>query len=865
MGWIRALLRRRKMEDALDQETHLHIDLQTEEYIRSGMSPAEARAAAQRRFGNLASVHERCREENGITRLETMWQDIRFAARTLTHQPGFTATVLLTLALGIGANTALFSVLQGILFKPLPLPDPDRVVIVWETDRVNGTTRENASYPDFLDMKQQTKHFEHLAAIQRMDVTLSGTGEPERVSAARVTASYFAVLGLQPLLGRPFSAGEDGVVLSHKLWHRNFGGHNGVIGRNVLLDGVHCVIVAVMPPAATLHENDPELWSSMENLRASQHRGQHNTRVVGRLHRGVSIAQAQTEMTAIMARLEQHYPQDNKDRGASVVSLHEDLAGNMRPALKILTAAVVGVLLIACVNIANLLLARATSRTREMAVRGSLGASRPRLARQLLTESLVLSLLGGLLAIAVAYAGLQALVALAPPGTPLVDRIQLDAGALAATLGLSLLAWVIFGALPAIETSAIAPGAAIQTRSAAGTRHRALLHSLIVVEVALSAVLVIAAGLLIKSFWRLHQVDIGFHPSHVISLRMKLPETDYPWPKWPFREWPKVTAFHERLKAAAQSVPGVDVASVALADPMRELWTTRVAIEGRPMPKDGSQKEAQYRAADEDYLRVTGAVLKQGRFFRTTDDSRHPMVAVVNESFAREYFAGQSAIGSRIVVFETPREIVGIMGDIRYSGPGSPSPSTMYFPMRQQPWPDCTLIARATGDAALLSRSLQQAVRSADASVAPFDVTTLDSAFRQSTARERFVLSLLTVFGTLALLLAIIGVYGVAAYAVQARRAEIAVRIALGARRIEVYREVTSRILAHAALGVGAGLVCAALCAPLLQPLVFQTSPRDLLTYAAVTLTLLLAALLGAARPARQAAAIDPAIVLREQ
>ena len=867
MGWIRALFSRRKLQEGLDEEVRLHIDLQAEEYLRSGLSPAEARIRAQRRFGNAASVQENCRDQNGVNRVETFRQDLRFGARSLIKQRGFTATVLLTLALGIGANTAMFSVLRGILFEPLPLPDPDRVAVIWENDRLRGTTRERASYPDYLDMKAQTRLIDHLAALQSMDVTLTGHGEAERVPAARVTSSYFDVLRLRPVIGRVFGPGEDGIVLSHALWHRKFGGTGNVLGSTVYLDGFSGTILGVLPPGAMLQAGSAEVWSSMENVRATQFRGQHNTAVFGRLRSGVSIAEAQAEVTGIMARLEKEYPNDNLGRGALVIPLHEDLAGNMRPALKVLATAVAGVLLIACVNIASLLLARASSRGREMAIRTSLGAGRARLTRQLLTESLLLALAGGLLGVVVAYWGVQALVAFAPSDTPLLGRVRVDVPTLAATFGLSVIAWLIFGLIPAIRTSAVAPASALQGagRNTAGRESHRLLHGLVMAEIALAVVLVISAGLLIRSFWRLRQVNLGYHPSGVISLRMKLPETTYPWPKWPFREWPAVQAFNGRLKSAVEALPGVESVSLALASPAREIWTTRAYVEGRPIPPEGEQKEAQYRTADPDYLNVAGARLVRGRFFSNTDDGRHPMVAVLNEAFLREYFPGQDAIGRRIVVFGTPREVVGVVGDMRYSGPGAPVPATMYFPVNQQPWPDCTLMVRTSEDPTALAPALRRAVLAIDGGVAPFDVMTLDAAIAESTARERFVLSLLTGFGALALVLAIIGIHGVVAYVVVRRRREIAVRIAMGARPRDIFSQVTGATVRRAVLGVAAGLAVAGVAAPLMQPLVFATSTRDAATYGAVVAVLLAVAFCGAAVPARRAAGLDPAITLRDE
>lgn len=866
MGWIRALIHRRELQQRMDDELRLHVDLQAEEYVRSGLTPAEARASAERRFGNFASVQEHCRDENGVSRVESFWQDLRVGARMIVRQRGFSVTVLLTLALGIGANTAMFSILRGILLEPLPLPEPNRVMRVWENDRLRGTIRERASYPDFEDMREQARILEHFAALQRMDATLTGRGEAERVGAARVTAGYFDVLGLRPAAGRVFGPGEDGIVLSHKLWQRKFGGRADALGSSIELDGFSGTILGVLPPEAELIGGEAELWSSIENLRATQFRGMHNTQVLARLRRGASVEQAQAEMDVIMTRLEKEYPKDNLGRGALVVPLHEDLAGNMRPALKVLSAAVAGVLLIACVNIASLLLARASSRGREMAIRTSLGAGRFRLTRQLLTESLLLALAGGVLGALVAFWGVRGLVALAPANTPLLGRVHVDGLTLVATLGFALAAWMIFGLIPALRTSAAAPKSALQSegRTTPGRESHRLLNGLVMAEVALAMVLVISAGLLIGSYWRLRQVDPGYRPAGMVSLRVKLPETRYAWPKWPFREWTAVTAFHERLKEAVVSQPGVEAASIALASPATENWTTRVYVEGRPVPPEGEQKEAQYRTADQDYLHVTGARLVRGRFFDKTDDERHAMVAVLNEAFLREHFPGEDPIGKRIVIFGITREVIGVVGDMRYAGPSTPPAPTMYFPTRQQPWPEATLLVRTSGDPAGLVPGLRRAVHAADAAVAPFDVMTLDSALAESTARERFVVALLTGFGALALALAIVGIYGVAAYVVVRRRREIAVRIAMGARPRDIFAQVTARTVLNAVIGVVAGLAISASAAPLMQPLIFMMTTRDIPTYGAVAVLLLAVAFCGVAIPARRAAGMDPVVTLRE-
>jgi predicted permease len=521
----------------------------------------------------------------------------------------------------------------------------------------------------------------------------------------------------------------------------------------------------------------------------------------------------------------------------------------------------------ACVNIANLLLARASARGREMAIRASIGAGRARLLRQLLTESLLLSLAGGGLGLLVAWGGVRGLVALAPPATPLIGRTAMDGATLAAALALSVVAWTLFGLFPAWSASAAAPGAALETSSRSTPSRAAgrLRHTLVVAQVAMAAVLVISCGLLLRGFWRLRQVDLGYEPRSVITLRVKLPETRYPWPKFPFREWPAVAAFCGRLKAAVREIPGVETVSLAMAGPARLSWTTRVMIEGRPAPPEGEQDEAQFRTADPDYLRAAGARLLRGRFFHESDDERHPLVAVINDAFRKRHFAGEEPLGRRILVFGTPRLVVGIVGDMRYAGPATPPEPAMYFPLRQTPFPDLTLIVRSHTDPASLAAPLRRAVFAADPNVAAFDVTTLSAALRIATARERFILWLLTGFAAVALALAAVGIYGVVAYSIGRRRPEIALRVALGARSRHLFAQLAGGTLLRALGGVCGGVILTSFAARLLQPLVFETSTHDVATYLAVGSLLLAVAFAGAAIPAFRAARSNPAATLRQE
>lgn len=867
MGWMRGLFRRKQAENILDEEVRRHIELLSQEYESSGMTPAEARRAAQQRFGRVSSVKERVREQNGIAQVETLRQDLHFAFRTFTAQKGFAAVLLLTLALGIGANTAVYSVLRAVLLKPLPLPDPERVVFLWEQDRVNHTMREPASYPDYQDLRRAARSFEHLAAAQNASGTLTGQGDPERVQAIRVTSNYFAVLGLRPVIGRVFAPGEPGIVLSHALWQRKFGGAEDVLGRQVRLDGFSGTILGVMPPEAnSIATQQEDLWTALESAPVRAGRGQHNFRVMGRLRSGTSLASAQAEVSGIMARLEKDFADDNAGRQAEVVPLHEDLAGGMRPALRVLTGAVALLLVVACLNIANLLLARASARSREMAIRTSLGAERSRLLRQLLTESFALALAGAGLGIAVAEGGVRLLLALAPESMTLIGRAAVDWNSMAMAIAIGIGAWLLFGVVPALRASAVAPGEALKesgnvTVSKGALRWR---NGLVLAQVALTSVLVISSGLLIRSFWRLQRMDLGYEPKGAVTLRFQLPETRYATPQFSEFRWPQGLAFHDRVRSAASAIPGVEAASIVMAGPNRASWTTRVAVVGRPVPPADQQEEAQVRTGDPGYLKATGAVLKQGRFFTGEDSENAPPVMVVNEAFVRRYFPAENPVGQSAAALFGPRRIIGVIGDMRYSGPASLPVPTMYFPAGQFALPESTLIVRTRGDAAALVPVLRRLITGLDANIAPFDAATLESSLETATARQRFIMSLLTGFALLALLLAVVGVYGVVAYAVGRREKEIALRIALGAGRANVFRQIAGGTVLRASAGVAAGLIAAAALGRLLEPLLFATSPRDTATYAVVAGVLLAAAFLGAAIPAHRAARLNAATTLRQ-
>jgi len=807
--------------------------------------------------------------------LRSVWQDLAYGIRLLALNPGFTLVAVLVLALGIGASTAIFTVINTVLLRPLPYPDPERLVMVWENDRLRGTRQEQASAPDFLDFRAQATVFEGLSAWQSTDVTLTGTGEPERLVAARVSANYFSLLGAKPLLGRGFAPEEEQAgrgrvaILSQGLWQRRFGADRGVLGRTVTLDGVSFVVVGVASGVGRVPSNPEELWVPLVFQGSDLYRGVHRFRVYGRLKPGVALQQAQTQMSGIMRRLEQAYPSDNQGRGAVVTLLHDQLVGETRPALWILHGAVGLVLLIACVNVANLLLMRASAREKEMAVRTALGARRARLLRQLLTENLALAVLGAGLGLLAAVWGTDLIRAAGPADVPRLDQAAIDLRVLGFTLLVTLVSWMLFSLAPVIRSSEHGLHYTLKGTAGGGTAgagRQGLRHSLVITEVALAMMLLVGAGLLIRSLWRLSQVQPGYDPRNVLTLALQLPSSRYPMPQqWPILEWPQVAVFQERLLEKLKAEPGVEAAALAYGTPAAATWTTRMTVVGRPEPPPGDQDEVHFRPVSEDYFRAARLPLLRGRGFSIQDDGRRPLVAVVNESFARRYFADQSPLGQRIKLYGVAREIVGVAGNERFLGLAQETPPAAYLPFRQNLLHMMSVVVRAREDPLRLARAIERAVWSLDPNLAVHDVTTLEQALSVSLAQRRFTMILLACFAGMALLLAAVGVYGVVGYSVSRRTREIGLRLALGAEPRRMLALVTGQVLRLSLAGVLAGTAGAAGLTRFLESQLYGVGATDAVTFAAVAAGLLLAALLAGYLPARRATRIDPAVALRSE
>jgi putative ABC transport system permease protein len=810
--------------------------------------------------------------------METLWQDLRYGVRTLWKAPGFTAVAVLALALGIGANTAIFSVVNAVLLRPLPYKAPERLGWSWGTSPVNDIKQEVASYPDFNDWRQQSQSFESMGGFSNATPILTSTdGEPERVPGAVVVGDFFSVLGVEPMLGRKFlpEENESGkhrvVILSHGLWQRRFGGDPKIVGQNVTLQGNQFMVVGVMPPQFQ-HPNPgarqpAQLWLPLEvtnNLLQSR-RGDFLS-VVGRLKTGISIEQARAELNGIAGRLEQQYPQTNRGWSTLVVPLHERFVGDVRPALLLLLGAVGFLLLIACANVANLLLARSTTRLREIAIRTALGAGRRRIVRQLLTENLALALAGGALGLLFAFWGIDALLALSPGNIPRLEAIGLDRTVLLFTLGISLATGVVFGLLPALSASNPNLNEMLKEsgRSATeGGRGGRLRSALAVAEIALSLVLLIGAGLLVRSFMRLQEVQPGFNPEHLLTAELTLPAAKY-------AENQQVVNFYDQLLAQLAQQPGVQAATLTSALPLGGGGDVLAfAVEGRPQAPTDRTPDAEARVISPDYFRTMQIPLLRGRLLNERDAQDAPLAAVINETLARHYFPGEDALGKRIT-FGDPQAadprwqtIVGIVADVRQSGLNEEPYAQIYRSYRQAPRRAATVVIRTAGAPLEAVGALRQQVWALDRQQPLYNVRTAAQVLADSIARPRFNTLLITIFAAVALALATVGIYGVISYTVTQRTHEIGIRMALGARPFDVFKMVVGQGLRLALIGVGLGLVASFAVMRLLASLLYGVRPTDLVTFAGVSGLLTMIVLVACYIPARRATKVDPMVALR--
>jgi putative ABC transport system permease protein len=805
--------------------------------------------------------------------MNTLWQDLRYGMRLLAKQPGFTAIALITLALGIGANTAIFSLVNAVLLRPLPFPDSERLVTVWEDASVIGFPRGEAAPANYVDWKAQQSVFEDMAALSWRSLSLTGDGEPERVSAYGVTSNLFPLLGVQPALGRNFLPEEESpgasnvAILSHALWQRRYGGDHAVIGRDITLNGRNHTVIGVMPSSFQFLESYIGLWVpaafSQEEL---AERDSHYLIVVGRIKSGVTIEQARADIGTITERISRDHPNEAEFLRSDVVPLHELLAGRARRPLMMLLVAVGFVLLIACANIASLLLSRAASRRREMAVRTALGANRARVVRQLLTESVLLAGAGGAAGLLFSLWSFTLLKQLIPEGMLLTARLEIDLPVLVFTLVVSLITGMVFGLAPAMQASKVDLNQALKEgggRAGAGAAGNRLRGAFVVAEVALALVLLVGAGLLIQTVFHLHDQYSGFEPDKLLTMRTVLPTNKYD-------EHPKRVAFYDQVLERISALPGV--VSVAYTTSVPLEWkggANGFTIEGRQI-EPGVFTNAIHRQISPDYFRTMGIRLRQGRYFDERDDKQSVPVVIINETMARQFWPGEDPLGKRIKFGMEGAPwitIVGIVDDVRQMGMDVAVKAEMYLPYKQvtthQFYTPRDLAIRSAGDPLDLVAAVREEIRAVDPDQPVSNIATMEEVLSEEAAPRSLGMILVSAFAALALLLSSLGIYGVLSFFVSQQTSEIGIRLALGAQPRDILARVVKKGMSWALLGIGIGSLAAFALTRLMASLLFGVSATDPATFGLVVLLLVAVALLACYLPAQRAMRVDPMVALR--
>jgi putative ABC transport system permease protein len=878
-GWLARFFGvwdRGRREREFAQELESHLAMHVDDNLRTGMSPEEARRVALLTLGGVTQARELHREQRGLPMLGVLFQDLRFGARILVKNPGFAVIAVVTLALGIGATTAIFSVVHAVLWRALPFPDPGRLVRFWESNPGRGWPEFAASAPNFADWRKQQSICEQLAAHEFHTFNFTGSGEPERVAAVNVTTNFFRVLGVLPAHGRDFLPEEEQsgrghvVILSDGLWQRRFGADPDLIGRQIQLSGESYTVVGVMPPRFQLTRGT-ELWVPLTLDPAAQpsraNRSSHNLSVIGRLKPGVSLAQARASMDTIARRLEQQYPESNTGWGVRMATFYDWIVPEqIRRSMLVLFAAVGFVLLISCANVANLLLARASARQVEMAIRAAMGASRWRVTRQLLTESVLLSTLGGLVGLLLAFWWTDFIKASTVLNIPRLDETRLDLQVLGFTFLTASITGLIFGLAPAWQASRLAHGETLKEggRSGGGKRQR-FRSALVVAEVALALVLLVGAGLMIRSFTHLQNVPLGFAPDHVLTMQLALPTAKYG------QGAPRVDFFNQLLQRL-RAVPGVIDASAVTALPLAGggTWVEEVTLEGRDAAPSGAPLPADVSAVAPNYFHTMGIPLLAGRDFTEQDRGAFwlgeaPLTLIVNDTFARRYWSSENPIGKRFRPGDGPfGTVIGVVGDVRsLSLEREPRPA-FYFSYGHFGLPALTIVARVSALPEAMTATLRAQVHALDPDLPVYNIRPMDQIVFNAAGQPRFYTLLLGLSSAVALSLAAIGIYGVMAYTVTQRTYEVGVRMALGARTRDMLQHVLGQGMKLVLMGAALGLAGAYLAARALEGMLFGVSPADPLTFAAVTAFLALVALAACWIPAWRAAKVDPLVALRQ-
>ncbi len=869
----RNLFRKGDVEQELSDELAYALDALVEKKITEGLSEVEARRQAAIELGGVEQLKEKVREAKAGYYMEGVVRDLRYAVRMFLKNPGFTAVAIIALALGIGANTAIFSLVNGVLLRPLPFQNSDRIVYFEGKNPAAGITDSNISYLDFTDWSQQTDLFASTAAYWTGNADLSGDGaEPEAVPRAGVTTGFFSVLGVQPFLGRAFVPEDDKpasfnggrgtvAIISHGLWKRRFGSDPAIVGKVVQMKSRPLTVIGVMPPGFEYPEQT-QIWvNSAVNL-SEEPRDNRAWSAIARLNPGVDLKQAQTRVSAINAQLDKQFHETNKGWDVSLWALHERLVREVKPSLLALLGAVGLVLLIACANVANLLLARSAARQKEIAIRAAMGASRARVLRQMLTESILLSAIGGIAGLVLSIWLTDLLTSMLPESAPTLEHIGIDYRVLTFALGVSALTGVLFGIVPAIQASKLDVISALKVggRSGEGRRRTSARSLLLIGEVALSLMLLVGAGLLVKSFLRLQDVRPGFNAHNVLIANLALP-----YPKYQYEQFEK---FFRQLKERLEAAPGVQAAGGSMNLPLN---ASGYAIgrgfipEGRPLTVD-ENRDAMFSSVTGDYFRALQIPLLSGRTFELHDNADAPKVVVINETIAKRYFGSPAkAIGKRLSIWRDEkfmREIVGVVGDTKTGSLTGEGAAQIYVPNAQARENFMALVIRTAGDPAAFATTLRREVQALDKDQPIYNVRTMDDVVANSLGTRRVSMQLFTVFAIAALLLAAIGIYGVMAYTVTQRTQEIGIRMALGAQRSDVLGLVVRQGMTLAAIGVAAGLAGAFSLTRVMAGLLFNVRPDDPTTFLAISFLLIVVAFLACYLPARRAAKLDPLIAL---
>jgi predicted permease len=815
--------------------------------------------------------------------MESLWQDLKYSFRTLWKKPSFTIVAVVTLALGIGANAAIFSMVNGMLFRSLPYDNADRLVMVWETNQRRNWDMMYPSYPNFADWRDQNKVFEEMAAYVTMGVNFTDGDEPERVVVAGASASLFKMIDAKPLLGRTVTPEDDKpgadptILLSYGLWQRRFNSDPQIIGKTVSVQGIKQTIIGVMPQGfefppqfkdGSSLQPKVDIWGPLRiDPNNREGRGTHSFYTIALLKPGVSLAQAREEMNGIAQRLEQEYPGNNKGSGVRLIPLPEQIVGDIKPVLLVLLGVVAFVLLIACANVANLLLARATGRQKEIAVRVAMGASRRRVVRQLLTESMLLSIISGIAGLLLAIWGVRLLVALSPD--PRMSAVGVNMKILGLTLLVSVITGLLFGLAPSLLASQVDPNKTLKESSlntSGSNRHR--LRSLLVVsEIALALVLLVGAGMMITTFMRMQSGNLGFNTDNVLTMQIATTGDQY-------TEAFRSAAFFQQLIDRLKTIPGTDAVGVTNVLPLSGTeFDNSFKIEGGPRPP-GEVRQAEYRAISADYFRAMGIALKTGRVFTERDTKDAPGVAIINEALARRYFPNEDPLGKRLYIDTQvelatyggkviPREIVGVVAEVKNNMTQRRSKPEMYVPYLQNPHRSMTVVMRTSSDPANLANTVRGEVRNLDESLPVFNIKTMQQLRDEAVAQQRFFTLLLSMFAVVALVLAIVGIYGVMAYSVTQRTREIGIRMALGAHPSDILKMILKQGMWLVSIGLVVGFVAAFLLTRVVYNLLYGAGGADIITFVGVSLVMVLAALGACYISARKATKVDPLTALQ--